>query len=241
MARKMFSKELKARVGLEALRGEKTVAQLSSEYGVHATQINAWRKQALEGLPDLFERANGADAKAQEAEKEQPYQQDGQASSAGRLAEKKVQAVGLELSVKRALVEPDMSAPSIRRQCELIGLNRSSWYAQEAPATESEEKVALMRRIDETYTAHPFYGSRQMTAVLRREGQAVNRKRVRRLMQLMGLQSLAPGPDTSRAHPAHPVYPYLAHGISWCSGRIRCGPPISRIFALSGALPIWSP
>ena len=57
-----------------------------------------------------------------------------------------------------------------------------------------------------------------MTAVLRREGYAVNRKRVRRLMRLMGLQSLAPGPDTSRAHPAHPVYPYLAHGISWCSG-----------------------
>jgi putative transposase len=66
-----------------------------------------------------------------------------------------------------------------------------------------------MRHIDELYTAHPFYGSRKMTAVLRREGHAVNRKRVRRLMQLLGLQSLAPRPDTSRAHPAHPVYPYL--------------------------------
>ena len=129
------------------------------------------------------------------------------------MAEKKVQAVGLELSVKRALVEPAVGAPSIRRQCELVGLNRSSWYAQETPATESEENLALMRRIDEIYTAHPFYGSRKMTTVLRREGWAVNRKRVRRLMRLMGLQSLAPGPDTSRAHPAHPVYPYLLRDI----------------------------
>ena len=125
------------------------------------------------------------------------------------MAEKKVQAVGLDLSAKRALVEPGMGAPSIRRQCELMGLNRSSWYEKERLASESEENLALMRRIDELYTAHPFYGSRKMTAVLRREGRAVNRKRVRRLMRFMGLQSLAPRPDTSRAHPAHPVYPYL--------------------------------
>jgi transposase-like protein len=64
VARKTFSKEFKARVALEALRGEKTVAQLASEYGVHATQINAWRKQALEGLPELFGRSHGAEASA---------------------------------------------------------------------------------------------------------------------------------------------------------------------------------
>lgn len=125
------------------------------------------------------------------------------------MAEKKVQATGLDLSAKRALVEPGVGAPSIRRQCTLIGLNRSSWYEKERPATESEENLALLRRIDELYTAHPFYGSRKMTAVLRREGWAVNRKRVRRLMRLMGLRSLAPHPETSRAHPAHPLYPYL--------------------------------
>lgn len=125
------------------------------------------------------------------------------------MAEKTVQAVGLDLSAKRALVEPGVDIPSIRQQCELIGLNRASWYAKDRPARESEENLALMRRIDELYTAHPFYGSRQMTAVLRREGWAVNRKRMCRLMRLMGLQSLAPRPKTSRAHPAHPVYPYL--------------------------------
>jgi putative transposase len=69
--------------------------------------------------------------------------------------------------------------------------------------------LELMQRIDELYTAYPFYGSRKMTAVLPREGHAVNRKRVRRLMRLMGLQSLAPRPHTRCAHPAPPVYPYL--------------------------------
>ena len=95
MARKTFGKELKARVALEALRGEKTVAQLSSEYGVHATQVNAWRKQALEGLPDLFERGKGADAKAQEAEKEQLYQQIGKLQVEVKWLRKKSKQLGL--------------------------------------------------------------------------------------------------------------------------------------------------
>ena len=95
MARKTFSKEQKARVALEALRGEKTVAQLSSEYGVHATQINAWRKQALEGLPALFERAPGADVKTQEAEKEQLYQQIGKLQVEVEWLRKKSKQLGL--------------------------------------------------------------------------------------------------------------------------------------------------
>jgi len=70
-----------------------------------------------------------------------------------------------------------------------------------------------MRRIDEIYTAHPFYGSRKITAALVREGQRVNRKRVYRLMDLMGLQSIAPKPNTSKKHPRHKVYPYLLRGV----------------------------
>jgi putative transposase len=72
------------------------------------------------------------------------------------VAAKKVQSVGLDVRAKRALVEPGADRPSIRRQCELVGLNRSSGYEQARPASESEENLALMRRIDELYTAHPF-------------------------------------------------------------------------------------
>jgi putative transposase len=65
-----------------------------------------------------------------------------------------------------------------------------------------------MHRIDELYTAYPFYGSRKLTAVLRREGGLINRKRVRRLMRRMGLESIAPKPSTRRPHPQQRIYPY---------------------------------
>ena len=132
------------------------------------------------------------------------------------MAAKKVQSAGLGVSEKRALIDSSAKGkvPSLRRQCELIGLNRSSWYAPGPRVDESAENLTLMQRIDELYTAYPFYGSRKMTAVLRREGQVVNRKRIQRLMRLMGLQSVAPRPNTSRAHPRHTVYPYQLRGFT---------------------------
>ncbi len=105
------------------------------------------------------------------------------------------------------LIEPRHPQLSVARQCALLDLPRSSCYF--APAGESAENLALMRRIDAQYLKPPFFGSRQMTAWLRRQGHPVNRKRVQRLMGLMGLQRAVPGPHTSRPHPAHPVYPYL--------------------------------
>jgi putative transposase len=96
---------------------------------------------------------------------------------------------------------------SICRQCELIGLNRSTFYLP--PATESAENLRLMRLIDEQYLKTPFYGSRRMTAVLERRGEVVNRKRVQRLMAVMGLEGLHPRPRTSVAGPDSRAYPYL--------------------------------
>jgi putative transposase len=96
---------------------------------------------------------------------------------------------------------------SIRQQCELLTLNRSSYYL--LPATESEENLRLMRLIDEQYLKTPFYGTRRMTASLQRVGEAVNRKRVQRLMALMGLEALFPKPRTTLAASDGRVYPYL--------------------------------
>jgi len=107
---------------------------------------------------------------------------------------------------RRALVQPE-SGVSTRRQCELLGLNRSTLYY--APAKVSAEETALMRTIDQIFTKWPFYGSRRVVLELRRLGHEVNRKRVQRLMRVMGLQALVPGPHTSRPHPEHKVYPYL--------------------------------
>ena len=99
----------------------------------------------------------------------------------------------------------------MRRQCELLGLNRSSLYYE--AAVETAENLRLMRRIDEQYTARPFYGSRKMTAWLVQQGEVVNRKRVQRLMRLMGLEAIYPKPRLSGAARGHRIYPYLLREV----------------------------
>jgi putative transposase len=101
---------------------------------------------------------------------------------------------------------------SVRRQCELLGLSRSSLYYE--PAAETAENLRLMRLIDEAYTAHPFYGSRKMTAWLVAWGTAVNRKRVQRLLRVMGLEAIYAKPKLSVAGRGHRIYPYLLRGVS---------------------------
>jgi putative transposase len=129
----------------------------------------------------------------------------------------------MSVADKRRYIEPGHPRLSIARQCELIGLPRASYYREMGP-TESEQNLELMRLIDEEYLRHPFYGTRKMRDYLRRLGHKVNRKRVRRLMRKMGLASIAPKPNTSRAAPQHKVYPYLLRGLDigrpnqvWCS------------------------
>jgi putative transposase len=100
----------------------------------------------------------------------------------------------------------------VRRQCELLGLPRASYYYQ--PAGESKENLHLMRLIDQQYTARPFYGSRRIAAWLRQQGHQVNRKRVQRLLRLMGLEAIYPKPRLSVAGQGHRVYPYLLRGLA---------------------------
>ena len=100
---------------------------------------------------------------------------------------------------------------SIRRQCELLGVNRSGLYYQ--PLGESEENLMLMRLIDEEYTRHPFYGSRRMKEWLCGRGHQVGRNRVRRLMGLMGIEAVYPKPRLSQPGDEHKIYPYLLNGV----------------------------
>jgi|APCry1669189241_1035207.scaffolds.fasta_scaffold16466_3 putative transposase len=98
-------------------------------------------------------------------------------------------------------------------QCELAGVSRATLYAHQKPKLIDAEDLLLCALIDEEYTRHPFYGSRRMVVMLARVGHIVNRKRVQRLMRQMGLVGMAPGPNTSRPHPGHKVYPYLLRGV----------------------------
>jgi putative transposase len=110
------------------------------------------------------------------------------------------------------MIEREQPELSVRRQCELLRVSRSGLYYEPEPT--SPEELALMRRIDELHLKHPFYGSRLLAVALRNEGWDVNRKRVQRLMRLMGIESMAPKPKTSEPHPEHAVYPYLLRGLT---------------------------
>jgi putative transposase len=131
----------------------------------------------------------------------------------------------MSVSEKRVCIEPEHEALSITRQCELLRLPRSSFYRSGVNLSGvSQADLELMRLIDEEYTRHPFYGSRKIRTFLRRQGYKVNRKRVQRLMRKMGIQSIAPKPNTSVPRKDHKIYPYLLNGMNinrpnmvWCS------------------------
>jgi putative transposase len=104
-------------------------------------------------------------------------------------------------------------ALAVVRQCVLAGVSRAAIYARRRAKPVDESDLLLSGLIDAEYTRHPFYGSRKMVVFLGKAGHCVNRKRVQRLMRLMGLAGMAPGPNTSRAHPLHKIHPYLLRGV----------------------------
>jgi len=123
---------------------------------------------------------------------------------------------------KCGMIQREHSPLSIRKQCALIGLNRSNVYYQ--AASESPENVLLMKLLDEEYTRYPFKGVRKLECYLRDLGYVVNHKRVRRLLRLMGIEAIYPKKNLSKSHPAHKKYPYLLTGLAtnkpnqvWCA------------------------
>jgi putative transposase len=114
------------------------------------------------------------------------------------------------LKEKRKCIDLKSNSLSIAKRCKLIGLSRSSYYYEEEPIKSHD--LWLMNRVDEIYTEYPFYGSRRITEELRRDGYQVNRKRIQRVMQSLGLVGQQPGPHTSKPHPEHKIFPYLLRG-----------------------------
>lgn len=119
------------------------------------------------------------------------------------------------------MIEP-AGQPSIRTQCELLDISRGAYYYQ--PCPESEANLALMRRLDELHLAHPVYGRRRLTVLLQQGGEPVNRKRVQRLLRVMGLEALYPRRSLSQPGEGHVIYPYLLKDLVvtgpdqvWCA------------------------
>lgn len=206
--RKQPIAKFKAKVALEAAKGLKTSGQLSSEFKVSSSQISTWKKQLLDNITQLFERNKQQTAVDEDALTAPLYQE------IGRL---KVERDGLKktrmqpILAKRAWVDRMHASLTISRQCELLALPRSSFYYP--PAQAKKEDLEFMKLIDQLYTKYPFFGSRRITSHLKVQGHNVNRKRVQRYMNIMGVQGVAPGPNTSVPHPEHKIYPYLLRNV----------------------------
>ncbi|NDH94787.1 MAG: IS3 family transposase [Planctomycetia bacterium] len=202
--RRVFGAAFKAKVALAAAKGDRTTAQLASQFGIHTSQVTAWKKQLMAQVAELF--ADGRQRRAEQATDEQElYEQIGRLKMEVEWLKKKAAEVGAE--VKRLCIEPNHKHLSIARQCQLVGLARSSWYYE--PLGESAENLALMREIDRLYIKLPFFGTRKV-----RKRFGINRKRAQRLMRLLGLEAVCPKRSTSRPAPGHKVYPYLLRNMA---------------------------
>src|SRR5450756_1271494 len=206
--RSRHSTEFKAKVALEAIKGQRTMNELAGEYGVHPGQIAQWKRQVLEELPGLFASKRAKEARGEEELKASLYQQIGQLKVELDWLKKKLE---LPAEAKRSLIEPGQQSLSVVQQCELVGLARSSLYYE--PRGVSEGSLLLMRLMDEQYTRTPFYGIRRMTAWLQGQGHRANHKRVARLMEVMGLETIYPKPRTSQPSVENRVYPYLLRDV----------------------------
>ncbi|WP_232617745.1 IS3 family transposase [Pseudooceanicola antarcticus] len=204
--RKQHSPEFKAKVALETLKGEQTVAELASRFGVHPTMIHTWKRALLEGASGVFERGVRKAPEIGEEQVKELHAKIGELAVANDFLARKLKPWGVTL--RRQMIEPGNPDLSIGKQCKLLSIPRSSFYYR--PKGETALNLALMRQIDEQSLETPFFGVRQMTWHLRNEGHQVNEKRIRRLM---GLMPIYQKPNTSKAAKGHKIYPYLLRGL----------------------------
>ncbi|WP_420029479.1 IS3 family transposase [Rhodovulum visakhapatnamense] len=218
--RKRYSAEFKAKVALEAIREELTTAELAKKYNIHPTMISGWKRTAIENMASAFGAQATADPTISAADVEKLHAKIGQLVIERDFLFRSLQSHPRHWRQKA--VKKYHSDLSVRRQCSLLSLARSSLYYQ--PRGESAENLAFMEIIDRQFLETPWYGSRQMARHMQRAGHKCGRHRVRRLMKLMRLVPIYQEPKTSRKHPEHKIYPYLLRDLAitrpnqvWCA------------------------
>ncbi|EKO3587268.1 IS3 family transposase [Vibrio metschnikovii] len=205
--RRNHSPEFKAKVALDAAKGDKTVAELAQKYNLHANQISTWKKELLENAAMIFATENHS-GKENSEDVDKLHAKIGQLTMENGFFGQSARS--LDRAQRKSSLVKSTPLP-IKRQCELLNIARSTAYYQ--PIGLSAEEITLRRMIDEIHLQYPFMGSRRIRTELAKKGHSVNRKRVVRLMRDMGIGAIYPKPKTTLANKAHKVYPYLLRDI----------------------------
>ncbi|MGH9893436.1 MAG: IS3 family transposase [bacterium] len=239
--RRRFTAEFKAKVALEAIQGQRTIAELATRHELHPNLITQWKRQAIEKLAKVFDDKGFEVQANREAEMTKLHAKIGQLVVERGFFGQSLRSLSLDR--RKMMIDPDHPRLSIVRQCALVSISRASFYRQ--PAGESPENLELMRLIDEAFLEMPWYGARQMARHLRRLGWCIGRKRVRRLMRKIGLAPIYQAPRTSEPHPRHKIYPYLLRHMTierpnqvWCADVTYI--PMRRGFLYLVAIMDWA-
>ncbi|WP_436662333.1 IS3 family transposase [Acinetobacter sp. P1(2025)] len=215
--RRNHSADFKAKVALAAIKGDHTLAELSTQFDLHQNQIIDWKNQLLEQSINIFSRPTA----------QQEPEIDLKALHA------KIGHQALQIGFFRRCTQKNRATErqkmidkthqlSVRQQSQLIQINRSTLYYK--PKEISSTDLSLMRLIDEIHIDYPFMGSRMIRDMLQRQGHQIGRRKVRRLMRLMRIHALYPKPNTSKPNLAHRIFPYLLKNMVidhsnqvWCT------------------------
>jgi putative transposase len=214
--RNHYTAEFKAKVVLELLGEESTLNQVATKYQLNPQMLSKWKSDFVKNAAVVFEQNKNKTEKLKKEmeEKEARYQQIiGQQSYEIHWLKKNL-ASSSTVEERKSMAEPGNDRINLSRQAYLLSVNRTSLYRQPPTTTWSQKDLDDMRLIDEIYTACPFYGYRRITAEMQLRGRQINRKRVRRLMRVMGIQGICPGPNLSKRLHAQYIHPYLLRGLN---------------------------
>ncbi|RLA01591.1 MAG: IS3 family transposase [Gammaproteobacteria bacterium] len=228
----------KAKVAMAAVKGDKTISELAEQFGVHANQIQTWRRQLVDNVDAVF-GSNQQTKDDHEGEVKELHAKIGQLTMERDFLEQGLERI--PRPQRKEMIDRDHQLP-VTRQCQLLDLSRSSYYYQ--PNGVSDDELKLMEQIDKIHLRLPFYGSRRIKDELEDSGVIVNRKKVQRLMRVMGIMAIYPKKNTSRPGKGHKIYPYLLRHLTidkpnqvWCTDLTYI--PMAKGFAFVVAIMDW--